>query len=136
MHSKRAKAMFAMKRALPKGIITQWYGSIASIPAGWALCNGDNDTPDLRDRFIVGAKEDEGGIAKTNVSGALTQTGGDKNHKHTFTGNGHFHSCEIGMGTEGGVAHSVVTDTVAAVGTTDNGSTLAPYYALAYIMKL
>lgn len=128
--------MFGMKRGLPKGIIAQWYGNIASIPAGWALCNGDNDTPDLRDRFIVGAKEDEGGVAKTNVSGALTQTGGSKNHTHTFTGNGHSHIIGVGMGTEGGVAHAAVTDIAAAVGTTDNGSTLAPYYALAYIMKL
>ena len=32
-----------------------WSGSIASIPTGWALCNGSNGTPDLRDKFVVGA---------------------------------------------------------------------------------
>lgn len=38
-----------------KNIIVLWSGAIADIPAGWALCDGNNTTPDLRDRFIVGA---------------------------------------------------------------------------------
>jgi microcystin-dependent protein len=41
--------------AVPAGVITMWSGSIASIPAGWSLCNGSSGTPDLRDRFVVGA---------------------------------------------------------------------------------
>ena len=40
---------------VPSGIITMWSGAIADIPLGWALCDGSNGTPDLRDRFIVGA---------------------------------------------------------------------------------
>jgi microcystin-dependent protein len=40
---------------IPTGVITLWSGSIASIPSGWALCNGSSGTPDLRDRFVVGA---------------------------------------------------------------------------------
>ena len=40
---------------LPRGIIMLWSGSVATVPFGWALCNGSNSTPDLRDRFIVGA---------------------------------------------------------------------------------
>ena len=40
---------------VPSGVITMWSGAIANIPSGWALCNGSNGTPDLRDRFIVGA---------------------------------------------------------------------------------
>jgi len=40
---------------IPPGGIIMWSGGIASIPAGWALCNGQNGTPDLRDRFVVGA---------------------------------------------------------------------------------
>ena len=39
---------------LPKGIIVSWYGSIEEIPKGWALCDGNNTTPDLRNRFIIG----------------------------------------------------------------------------------
>lgn len=38
-----------------KGIIVLWGGAIVDIPAGWALCNGAGGTPDLRDKFIIGA---------------------------------------------------------------------------------
>jgi microcystin-dependent protein len=40
---------------IPKGVIVMWNGSTQSIPSGWALCNGNNGTPDLRGRFIVAA---------------------------------------------------------------------------------
>jgi len=40
---------------IPPGLIAMWSGSVANIPSGWALCDGRNGTPDLRDRFIVGA---------------------------------------------------------------------------------
>ena len=39
----------------PQGAIIMWNGAIDKIPSGWALCDGTNGTPDLRDRFIVGA---------------------------------------------------------------------------------
>ncbi len=38
-----------------KNMIMLWSGAIVDIPAGWALCDGNNGTPDLRDKFIVGA---------------------------------------------------------------------------------
>lgn len=73
------------------GMIIMWSGTIATIPSGWALCNGLNGTPDLRDRFIIGASQDSGGVARTNVTGSLTQTGGSKDsivvsHTHTYSG--------------------------------------------------
>ena len=37
------------------GMIIAWYGSIASIPSGFVICDGNNNTPDLRDKFIIGA---------------------------------------------------------------------------------
>ena len=37
------------------GMIMLWSGSTSSVPSGWALCNGSNGTPDLRNRFVVGA---------------------------------------------------------------------------------
>lgn len=58
--------------------------AIAQIPFGWALCNGTGGTPDLTDQFIVNAKEDEDEIAKTNITGALTQSGGTKKHRHAI----------------------------------------------------
>ena len=41
--------------AFVSGMIILWSGSIGSIPSGFVLCNGSNSTPDLRDRFVVGA---------------------------------------------------------------------------------
>ena len=51
---------------LPKGIITMWSGSDDSIPSGWALCNGENGTPDLRGRFILAST---GGTDISNLYG-------------------------------------------------------------------
>ena len=45
----------AAASAVPSGGIIAWSGSIGSIPTGYVICNGSNGTPDLRDRFIVGA---------------------------------------------------------------------------------
>ena len=35
----------------PVGCIILWSGAANKIPEGWALCNGQNGTPDLRNRF-------------------------------------------------------------------------------------
>ena len=74
----------------PSGGIIMWSGTIATIPSGWLLCNGSSGTPDLRDKFIIGASADSGGAAKTNVTASYTQTGGTKDaivvsHTHTAT---------------------------------------------------
>jgi len=71
--------------AIPIGCIVMWSGSIASIPTGWALCNGQNGTPDLRDRFIVGAGStysigNTGGAASVALSGNNIPS-----HSHTFS---------------------------------------------------
>ena len=54
---------------IPQGGIIMWSGT--DIPQGWALCDGRTygnlKTPDLRDRFIVGA----GGKYSTNATGGL-----------------------------------------------------------------
>jgi hypothetical protein len=75
---------------IPSGLISMWSGTIATIPSGWLLCNGSSGTPDLRNRFIIGANADDAGVAKTNITGSPTQTGGSKDaivvsHTHTFS---------------------------------------------------
>jgi hypothetical protein len=75
-----AFATAAASAAFPIGGIIMWSGSIASIPSGWALCNGSGGTPDLRDRFVIGA----------GTTYAVNATGGSANatlpsHTHTAT---------------------------------------------------
>jgi microcystin-dependent protein len=95
---------------LPTGVIVMWGGAVNSIPTGWALCNGSNGTPDLRDRFIVGAGSTYNPGA---TGGATTQTLTTTQlpaHTHTVTGTGSSST----TGAAGGHTHtasSTVTDT-------------------------
>lgn len=109
-----------------KGIIVIWSGAIVDIPEGWHLCDGTEGTPDLRDRFIVGA-------GSTFTPG---DTGGSVNHNHTFTGDGHTHTIAPEVFIAAGAEYASTTDPAAASGTTDNADGRPPYYALAFIMKL
>jgi hypothetical protein len=142
------------------GMIIMWSGTIATIPSGWFLCNGSNSTPDLRDKFIIGASADSGGAAKTNVTASYTQTGGTKDaivvshtHTATVTDPGHFHSYGEGqrtqVGTDNGEAYDAqassafntdtkttgVTVANSTEGSSGTNQNLPPYYALAFIMK-
>jgi hypothetical protein len=142
------------------GMIMMWSGTIATIPSGWLLCNGSNSTPDLRDKFIIGASADSGGAAKTNVTASYTQTGGTKDaivvshtHTATVTDPGHTHPFRTGAGgppfDQVSVAskneYDVSTSTRSAVtgitvansteGSSGTNQNLPPYYALAFIMK-
>ena len=107
------------------GSILIWSGAIVDIPAGWYLCDGNNGTPDLRDKFVIGA-------GSTYAVGA---NGGANSHTHDFTSAGHVHPLSGGMGIAGGPNYSDNSDSAVVTGTTDAGSSLPPYLALAYIMK-
>jgi hypothetical protein len=91
--------------AFVAGMIMMWSGTIATIPSGWLLCNGSSGTPDLRNRFVIGAFQDTTGVAYTTVTGADTQTGGSKDaivvsHNHTTTSAGdHRHTLWAWNGT-------------------------------------
>lgn len=100
---------------IPVGGIIMWSGTVATIPTNWQLCDGTNGTPDLRDRFIVGATSDNGGVAKTNITGSLTQSGGSisytpagTNSAPTFTGSAlgnHTHSVTSNVTVADHAAH-------------------------------
>jgi len=53
-----------------KNIIVIWSGAIVDIPAGWALCDSNNGTPNLTDKFVIGAGTtfNPGDTAATNVA--------------------------------------------------------------------
>jgi hypothetical protein len=138
---------------IPTGVILMWSGSIATIPAGWVLCDGNNSTPDLRNRFIVGAGSTysvagTGGSADAIVvSHTHTGTTGAMNsnatHSHTYLGVSN--PSGSGVGDRMSVAVTRTTDaanidhthnfTTGSTGSSGTNANLPPYYALAYIMK-
>ena len=130
--------------AFVTGMIIMWNSTVASIPSGFVLCDGNNSTPDLRDKFIVGAKQDDSGTAKTNVSGSLTQTGGSATHTLTEAEMpSHIHHMNIttdSSGPFGSVFAAGNNSSQGFVATTSKGSgnahnNLPPYFALCFIMK-
>ncbi len=137
---------------VPSGAILLWSGSVASIPAGWFLCDGTNSTPDLRDRFIVGAGSTYNPAATGGSANAIVVS-----HTHTATsvvtdpGHNHTYNAPSGF-DDGGFSGSVVdniisattgsattgiavTTTIASAGASGTNANLPPYFALAYIMK-
>jgi hypothetical protein len=135
---------------IPAGLISLWYGSIGSVPSGWYLCDGSNGTPDLRNRFVVGAGSTYS-VASTGgstdaivVSHTHTATSvvTDPGHVHagviaatgnTFSGPGDRGSASTN--TSSAVTGITVATTNASAGTSGTNANLPPYYALAYIMK-
>ena len=145
---------------IPIGGIIIWSGSAAAIPTGWLLCNGASGTPDLRNRFVVGAGSTYA-VAATGGAATVTLTTGQlPPHTHTFSGTtnttgAHTHSggvsntgiySQVGNATQN--LHPVITATGSAgdhahtfsgttgsIGSGTAHENLPPYYALCYIMK-
>jgi len=136
---------------IPSGVIVMWSGSYDSIPDGWALCNGQNGTPDLTNKFVVCTLDEYGEIPKTIVSGESKESDSNPIHTHdvgnyaTSNDGAHSHSlstqrdninnndddggCEGSTDSAGEHTHTIT-------GTSAEATSLPPYYALAYIMKL
>lgn len=150
--------------SIPTGVIVMWSGSIASIPSGWYLCDGTNGTPNLQDRFIVGAGStysvaQTGGSANAIVvahSHTATSTATDAGHSHNLVSDipapfygqaatsgynsnagyrGGYPAALIQLYTDTGYANVSVATTVNSAGSSGTNANLPPYYALAYIMK-
>jgi Phage Tail Collar Domain len=142
--------------AFVTGMIMMWSGSIASIPSGWALCNGSNGTPDLRNRFVVGAGstyavDATGGSADAIVvshTHTATSSVSDPGHTHISQSNGAPNGGGAGAAYTNGMSNTPgqtinsnttgigVTTTIASAGSSGTNANLPPYYALAFIMKL
>ena len=87
------------------GIIGLWLGTAASIPTGWILCDGNNGTKDLTDKFIrIGNPEGANGGSNTNSHGTTAHThNASAAHTHTATtaqnsGNGYYNHSGGGSG--------------------------------------
>ena len=108
------------------GMIILWHGSVVSIPSGWHLCDGTAGTPNLQDRFVVGA-------GNTYVPG---DNGGALTHTHAATQASHIHGHPGGAGLAAGANFTVQTASATPAITVPSANHLPPYYALCYIMKL
>jgi len=136
---------------VPQGIIAAWSGSIDDIPDGWVLCNGQNGTPDLKDRFIKGTNLHEKIGKKTSPTphSHSVEVGGI--HSHTIGTGEHYHQRGSLTSSSGTPATRPTSSGYNAGyayhdhdGTTNNGHThntsadiaLPEFYALAFIMKV
>ena len=116
------------------GMIMMYNGS--SAPSGWAICNGSNGTPDLRDRFIVG----------TGSSYSLGNTGGANSvtltlnqipaHTHTYE------RTDVGINVNdrpwpaSNNDCDMTNQNTSSAGGGQSHENRPPYYALMFIMKL
>ena len=141
----------------PLGGIIMWSGAISAIPTGWSLCDGSNGTPDLRNKFVLGATND--GSDGTYPGISVSQTGGSANatlvthtHTATVTDPGHTHT-QTGGGTDddggsnvpggnsSGTLTNISTETTgisvsnSTEGSSATNANLPPFLALAYIQR-
>ena len=88
-----------LSSSFPSGGIIMWSGAENAIPSGWVLCNGSNSTPDLRNRFVVGAGTGSnysvGDTGGSNDATLVSHSHGAGNYGTNNTG-GHSHSGNTG----------------------------------------
>lgn len=128
--------------SIPKGIIVSWYGDKGNIPSGWSLCDGTNGTPDLRDRFLLGAGESHG-VGDVGGSETVTLTVEQMPaHNHTFDNYGSLgkDSVTINSASSGtqkaNILHLPISANLNNTGSSQPHNNMPPYYTLCYIMKI
>ena len=93
--------------SIPSGLIAMWSGASNAIPSGWFLCDGNNNTPDLRNKFIVGAGSSYE-VGATGGSDSITLTADQiPSHGHAMTG--------LSCSSEGAHTHSYSSKTGSSV---------------------
>jgi hypothetical protein len=150
-----------LNKAMPSGGIILWSGSIASIPVGYYLCDGNNATPNLVGKFVQGAGS---GYAVGAVGGSATHqhAGVDHlhydDHYHNVIGNtggtfdtdivrrgssdpfylsnsSHTHNIAIASATKSSMGYGSYTNGSDRDLTSGSTDTRPPFLTLAYIMK-
>jgi hypothetical protein len=144
--SRLTDAAPAPESSLPAGVIVMWSGNLDTIPAGWALCDGSQNTPDLRNRFVLGAGTAE---YTGSIGGSRTHQHREREHTHQIDppvsrmrqvyGNSGYprtrsrnHSYTVPEQTANRRSFKSGPAAVAP----DSVSHLPPYYNIAFIMKL
>lgn len=160
-----ARGTHSKGSSVPSGTVVMWYGARESIPDGWVICDGANGTPDLRDRFIVGAGRE---YQPNNTGGVATVTLTEKEmpaHTHPVTlsaAGAHTHEMVFDSGDGGSLETTEMAKTadgvksatgnfdvhtrsagshthpitIATAGGSGAHENRPPYFALYFIMKL
>jgi len=108
-----------------RGFITIWHSTIESIPKGWLYCNGENGTPDLRNRFLV----------CSSPTIPYLSTGGSGLHFHEWYASSHNHQMQSGSSLGAGTGYDWVSEGESAWCYSDGKDVLPPYRSVLYIMK-
>jgi hypothetical protein len=140
---------------LADGLIVIWMGAVVDIPSGWAWCNGENGTPDLRNRYPEYRKE-----SGAWVIGETRDTPASHNHTglgHSHSTSGHAHSVTIKKSDSATVSDDQVTGTAesrvdhghsasntnsatptvdSALGSSSSHAPEPPFYDVVWIMKV
>lgn len=148
-----ASSLFAV------GMIMMWSGSSSNVPDGWALCDGNNGTPNLMGRFIRGATTSGGTggyadatlVSHSHSFSGTTSSNGEHNHTGYSNlnlmyagGGGRPNDAPNGYATSGrqwqtlyGGSHNhSFSGGTSTVGDSATDKNLPPYYELCYIMKV
>ena len=123
-----------------QGMIILWSGAANAIPTGFVLCNGQNGTPNLSGKFVVGFDASNGDYDVNDTGGAESVTltvNQIPSHTHSYVGHTY-----PGSGPEqnqsGGPEDRTsfnVNKTTGSTGSGQSHENRPPYYALCYIMK-
>ncbi len=154
---------WATPAAVPSGIIDMWHGTIANIPAGYLICDGNNSTPNLLARFVQGVATAATDPGATGGASNKTTTGhvhGSAAHQHDApiafdSGNSQFefnensqfgtggnisptHLIAYSTGSSGTIASAKVKSTTPGNtdSETDSITDIRPlFYDIAFLMK-
>ena len=125
-----------LQDAMPVGSIIMYNGKAEEIPSGWAICNGENGTPNLIDRFILGSTYCGGVGGKSQVTLSVSQL---PPHRHKVLKS--WYGKADNANDRQVVRWDETVDTNSQVWTGETGlglpiDIMPPYYRLIYIMKV
>ena len=101
--------------SIPSGVICIWSGNQNNIPTGWALCDGNNGTPNLSNRFVLGYGSKSCGSSGGSETVSLS-TSNMPSHSHSA-------SSTLSVGNAGSHSHTVTVDSSSG-GSTGRACTL------------
>ncbi|MDP9104325.1 MAG: hypothetical protein M3N49_00080 [Candidatus Eremiobacteraeota bacterium] len=119
-----------------RGMIVAYYAREGAIPDGWAICDGTNGTPDLREKYLVGV----------DALGDVGHSVGSAQHRHNVNASGSTDRNRVDPdawgfdGPDRGKAPQATgldhRHTFSAVGDTDAADNRPPSITVIFLMKL